>query len=197
MRARLQTVLDKLASLLLVWGIPAYYHLWLVHGWMNPRLREKQDPIGWLWRLFHIREWQKSTAQSISFWLLATLIIYKLIAHLGYGLEVSIGVSLLLEGITYCVNKLWVWRGRNVGLADSGGRTFGTWIGLFLLNAGLAWLLMSHAGIGTMHARYLLGCYGVAINPLIFVIRDKVVFNAVALRELPGIAWLVRKIAVA
>jgi hypothetical protein len=160
-----------------------------IHAWIASKLDDQPGLLGWLWRLFHVREWQKSAAQSATFWLLCTLVIYNLVARLGNGWQVNVAVSLTLDGITYAINKLWIWPRRKVSIAKSGGRNLTTWGIFFAINGLLAWLLMGHADVGTVQARCILACYGVAINPLVFVIRDKMIFNQTSVRTLLQAGW--------
>ena len=196
MRARTKSVLNKLASLL-GWG---FVHGWSVriHSYLAARYDDHPGFQGWLWRLIHVREWQKSTATRSVIWVLGTLIIYKLVERLGYGWEVNTGVSLTLDYLVYLVHKLWVFRDRKIALPTSSGRSILVWAVFFPVNIGLAWLVYSRTHIGTLPARSLLGCYGVAMNPVMFKIRDSMVFNQVTLRKLALGGWQVfRRFAMA
>lgn len=130
----------------------------------------------WLRKLIRNREWQKSSALSSLFWCLNTLIVYKLVALLGHGWQVNVLVSLAWDVVTYLICKLGIWDERHTGYKSSSSRWFAVWGFFFLLNGSLAWLLMSRADVGTIGARCLLGAFGILINPLIFMIRDRGIF---------------------
>jgi len=120
------------------------------------------------------REWQKSSVQSLTFWLLATFLIYKLVSRLGHGVIVNLSVSLLLDWVVYGINRLWIWRRRQTDFRRSGGRNIAVWAFTAGLNALMAWLVISRVGV--VQGRALLGFYGIAMNPVMFHVRDKVVF---------------------
>jgi hypothetical protein len=174
MRSRLNTVCNKLASLLWYLGEPMLYYLWIVQErW--PRT------FGWLWIQVHKPEWQKSSAQTGLFWLLATLAIFKLVSRLGHGWQVNITVSFTLDLVAYVINKTWIWRKRRTTVPVSGGRNltvYGTTVGINIL---LSWQVIGHLGVGP--GRALLGLYGFAMNPVMFQIRDRVVFAETNFRE--------------
>lgn len=164
----------QLASFLWDRGEPSLYCLWIAkERW--PRT------FGWLWRMVHVPEWQKSAVQSGFFWLLATLLIYKLVSRLGHGWQVNVVVSFTLDWVVYGINRLWVWRQRNVTLPSSGARNLAVWAVTTGLNVLLAWLIISRVGL--MPGRALLGCYGVAANPAVFRIRHDFVFAETNMRE--------------
>ncbi|HEU5005025.1 MAG TPA: hypothetical protein VFT49_02995 [Candidatus Saccharimonadales bacterium] len=175
--------MTEFAGLLWSRATPARRPLGRLHTWLDSRLRPRKDLIGWLWRMFHNREWQKSALQSAAFWVLATLVISRLLHQLGHGWYVSVGVSLGMDSVTYAINKLWIWRKRNVGIKKSCKRNFSAWAAFFAFNAALAWMLMHPAGVGTMHARYILGAVGFVANPVIFTVRDRLVFSPEKIQE--------------
>ena len=121
------------------------------------------------------REWQRSSAQSFLFWLLATLVIYKLVSHLGHSVMVNLTVSLSLDWIAYVINRFWVWRKRQTDFRRSGVRNFAVWGITAGVNALMAWLIISRVGV--MPGRAVLGCYGIAMNPVMFRVRDKMIFT--------------------
>ena len=157
----------------LLWE-PTYQKL----AWL---LADKAVGRGKLWQMIHVREWQKSTFQSATFWLLATFFIYKLVGRLGHGVLVNIAVSMTLDWVVFAINKLWIWRKRQISVAGSGGRNLLVWTITFGLNILMAWLVISR--LGTMPGRAVLGCYGVAMNPVMFKVRDRLVFAESSLPE--------------
>lgn len=167
------------------WLAPKLLRIWsLLYQRLERSLAGKPGLRGWLWLMFHNREWQKSSAYSVLMWVLATCMVYKLVERLGYGWLVNICVGLTLDLVTYLVHKLWVFGKRNVDYVRSGSRNIAIWAVFFTINGFLAWLVMDQAQVGTLTARGLLGCYGLAMNPVMFVIRDKGIFSHQPLKEL-------------
>jgi putative flippase GtrA len=144
----------------------------------------------WLRRLIRNREWQKSSAASSTFWVLNTLIVYKLVERLGHGWQVNVAASLAWDLVTYAVNKLWVWRRRKATYAKSASRNFAAWIAFFAFNGTLAWLLMGQANVGTLPARILLALVGIAVNPVRFRINDGLIFSHGSVRLIAESVWL-------
>jgi len=101
-------------------------------------------------------------------------LIYKLVSHLGHGVTVNLTVSLLLDWVVYGINRIWIWRKRQTDIRRSGGRNIVVWALTAALNALLAWQVISRVGV--VQGRALLGFYGVAMNPVMFHVRDKVIF---------------------
>lgn len=146
MRARIQTAFHKLASL--------------------PVLR---------WEMWRDRKWQLSSAQSGLFWVVGTYTIFKLLGRFGHhGLVLNLGVSLCLDCVAYGINKLWIWRHRQTTVPRSLGRNLTAWAVMFGINVLIAWQAIDH--LGTHHGRYALGGFGIVINPVVFRVRDKIVF---------------------
>ncbi len=163
-----------LASSLWNRGEPPLYCLWIAkERW--PRT------FGWFWRMVHVPEWQKSAFQSSTFWLLATLLIYKLVSRMGHGWQVNVVVSFTLDWVVYGINRLWIWRQRKVSLPTSGWRNLTVWTATTGLNVLLAWLIISR--VGFLPGRILLGCYGVVANPVVFKLRHDFVFAETNIRE--------------
>jgi putative flippase GtrA len=120
------------------------------------------------------REWQKSSTQSGVFWIMGTLIIFKVARYLGHGLASSVGVSLAMDLAAFSINKLWIWNKRSTTVTRSLGRNMivsGTTFGVNLL---IVWQAVDHLGVH--YGRYAAGCYGILINPVMFHVRDRVVF---------------------
>jgi hypothetical protein len=148
MRARLQTVLNKLASFPGLRLVP----------WMD-------------------RQWQQSSAVSASFWILNTYILFKLVEHFGHGVRTSVLVSLGWDTLTFAVNRFWIWRRSKVGLKSCYSRNFAVWLIFFGINAGLFWMLKDPASLSVHHTRYILGAVGIAINPWRFRINKERIFE--------------------
>jgi putative flippase GtrA len=132
------------------------------------------------------RQWQKSSTQSLLFWLLATLVVYKLVSRLGHSVSVNLTVSLSLDWIAYVINRFWVWQKRQTHFRRSGLRNFAVWGVTAGLNALMAWQIISR--IGVMPGRALLGCYGIAMNPVMFRVRDNLVFAEYDIGEIREVA---------
>jgi hypothetical protein len=162
-----------------------------VYSWLAGKLDDRPGALGWLWRLTHVREWQKSSLINATTWVLCTLVIYKLVERLGHGWKVNTAMSLIVDSVMFVVNKLWVWKKRKVTVAASGSRNFVTWLFFFALNGLFAWLLMNRAGMNTMAARGVLGCYGFLMNPALFVLKDRMVFGQQELKEVLPAVWRV------
>lgn len=171
----------------LLWE-PFYRQLaWVLAG--KPGIR------GRLWLMFHTPEWQKSSFTTGAMWLIATFVVYKLVAILGYGTEINIGVSLAFDAVAYLVHKYWIFDTREVTVRESYARNAAVWLVFFCVNCALAWLVFHKLGEGTLYRRGVLGVYGLAMNPVMFAIRDKGIFSQMPRRQLIGAAWqAVRKI---
>jgi hypothetical protein len=120
------------------------------------------------------REWQKSSTQSFLFWIVGTLIIFKVARHLGHGLLASVGVSLAMDLAAFFISKLWIWKKRATTVPRSLGRNMIVWGTTFGFNLLMVWQAVDHLGVN--HGRYVTGCYGILINPVMFRVRDKMVF---------------------
>jgi hypothetical protein len=158
-----------------------------IYSWLASKLNDRPGLLGWVWRLTHVREWRRSSATSTVSWVIGTLIVYKLVERLGYGWEVNTAVSLILDSAAWYVHKKWVFVSRQVSVPVSGGRNVLVWLVSFPINLGLAILVYRH--LGTLPARSLLGCYGVAMNPVMFKIRDHMVFNQLTLKKIAFAGW--------
>ena len=143
------------------------YYVWIAKNrW--PRL------VNWFWCMVHRAEWQKSTAQSIAFWMAATPVIFHVAHQLGNGVRASLMVSLAVDWLVFVLNKLWVWRKRNAEVPRCAFRNFLFWAATFLINLVLTWQVIGHVGLH--HGRTILGCYGCLMNPVVFAVRDRLVF---------------------
>jgi hypothetical protein len=134
------------------------------------------------------REWQKSTMQSAVFWIVGTLIIFKVVRHLGHGLVASVGVSLAMDLAAYGINKLWIWKKRTTTVRRSLGRNMMVWGTTFGVNLLMVWQAVDHLGV--QHGRFAAGCYGILINPVMFRVRDRMVFaeyDFVEFREIAAV----------
>lgn len=163
-----------------LWGHVIEYFL-KVHSFLERKLGNRPGLLGWLWKLIHIREWQKSSTLSAAVWIFSTLAIYQLVATLGHGWLWNIAVSLAVDAAVWAVST-WIWRKRKIARTKSASSWVVVWATFFAFNGVLAWLLMGQANIDTLPARGILACYGIAMNPVIFMIRDKVVFGNWRLR---------------
>lgn len=160
---------------------PFYLQLaWFLAG--KPGIR------GRLWLMFHTPEWQKSSFTTGITWLIATFAVYKLVALLGYGTEINVGVSLAFDVVAYLVHKYWIFDKREVTVRDSYARNAAVWLVFFGVNAFLAWLVFHKLAEGTLYRRGVLGAYGLLMNPVMFAIRDKGIFSQLPLRQLIGTA---------
>jgi hypothetical protein len=166
---------ELLAELLWHWGRQPLYYLWIA----KCRWPKRFD---WAWAMAHKPEWQKSTAQSISFWLMITPVVFTASRHLGHGVLASVAVSLAADWLVFGINRLWIWRNCQSSLPECGARNFAVWGVTFVLNLTMAWLVISRVGVE--QGRALLGCYGAAMNPVMFQVRDRLVFTDVNIREI-------------
>jgi hypothetical protein len=146
-------------------------------------------PLLYLRGLRSNRQWQKSSAISATIWLVGTLIVYKLVERLGYGWEINTTVSLMLDTIAYVAHKLWVFKRDGVTIGTSCSRNVIVWLAFFSVNLFLSWIVFNKVDLGTLSGRSILGCYGVAMNPVMFFIRDKGIFSHKPLRELLSATW--------
>lgn len=177
MSARLQTVLYKLASLPCWRPLRAVWNR--VHSWLASKLDNRPGLVGWLWRLVHVREWQKSSALSALIFALNTALVYRLVALLGHGWQLNLAVSLVIDAVMYGFNKRWVWEKRKAAITTSAAWSFLWWLVFLGFNTGIAYLLMKRADIGTLEAKSALGGIGIALNPVVFMFRDRVAFRQV------------------
>jgi hypothetical protein len=154
-----------------------------VHSWLSSKLDDQVGFAGWLWRLAHQRDWQKSSFVTGLSWIVCTFAVVKLVGRLGYRWEMNVGVSLAVEGVMYFVHREWVFK-RPVDTATSGRRNVTVWTITFGINVGLAWVVMSWADFSTFPARVMLGGYGLLMNPVMFLLRDKLIFDQLTVRKI-------------
>ncbi len=133
----------------------------------------------WLRRLIRNQEWRRSSALSGLAWLTGTFIVFRFVALLGHGWRVNCVVSLCFDAVIYVANKAWIWRKRRASFSISVGWAAVWWLGFFAFNMAIAWLLIDQVETGIKPARYILGGVGLAMNPLVFMFRDKKVFKRV------------------
>jgi hypothetical protein len=174
-RSFLRHMRELLAELLWHWGRQPLHYIWTA----KCRWPKRFD---WAWTMVHKPEWQKSTAQSVSFWLMVTPVVFTASRHLGHGVITSVVVSLAADWLVFGINRLWIWRNRQASLPECGSRNLIVWGATFVLNVAMAWLVISRVGVE--QGRALLGCYGAAMNPVMFRVRDKFVFAEVDIREI-------------
>lgn len=161
--------------------LPLWRRVWRrlcqIHDRLNKKYATHPGLRGWLWRLTHTREWQKSSALSALIWAFGTIVLFRIVALLGHGWEVNALVSLSTDVLVYTINKLWIWKRRRASLPVSVSWSFVWWLGFFVFNLTLFWLIKDQADTGTQHARYILGAWGVLMNPIVFKFRDRVAFK--------------------
>lgn len=170
-------------------GFPGWKPACQAHTRLAAKFDDHPGIRGWFWRLVHRREWQKSSVVSGAFWALQTLLIYKLSERLGHGWQVNASVSLAWDFLTYFINKSWAWHSRDVKVAASGTRNALVWVLFFGVNLGFAWLLMDQANIDMLAARGIMAGYGFAMNPVMFLIRDQIVYEDVSIKDVGARCW--------
>ncbi|MBI4034416.1 hypothetical protein HY380_00790 [Candidatus Saccharibacteria bacterium] len=121
-------------------------------------------------------EWQESSLVSGTIWVVVTLVVYNVVAQFGHGWKVNVAVSLAADMVLYLLARFKIWEKRRSGITRSAAFWFGWWAFFVIFNAGLAWLIMGRADVGTFLSRVILGLYGGLMNPVVFKFRDKFIF---------------------
>lgn len=147
-------------------------------------LAEKPGIRGELWKMLHASQWQKSSGTSAAMWILATPVVYVLVGRLGYGWEINAAVSVVFDGLGFIIHKYRIFDERKVAPGTSYSRNVAVWMFFFLINVLLAYLVFHRLGGGTLFRRSVLGVYGLAMNPVMFKLRDRVIFTEDNLGEI-------------
>lgn len=134
MRARLQPVLDKLASLPVVrWGL-----------WREER-------------------WIRNSQISITLWLLNFGLFYiGMKSFTSNTLLMNLSLSLSWDVVWYFINRFYLWRERKVSTGSSTGHAFLVWLLTFSVNQSAFLLFVGQAGVDWYYAKPLLTLVSIA-----------------------------------
>ena len=190
MRKRLHDLRYLLTGTLLLWGLPAYYHLWLVHEWLDERLADRPGRLRWAWKFIHNRRWQQCSALSTTTYAINFALVYVGVSYLGHGWEFNTLASLAWDAVFFLVKKFKIWGDREASCPKSAVITMVLWAAFFLFNFSFTYLLFRKTDMGVAWVKIVMIPMGLLLNPVRFWLDDKVAFaTQLTIRGALGKGW--------
>jgi hypothetical protein len=177
MRTRLHNLRPELIGILLLWGLPAYYPLWIAHEWLDVRLANHPGYPGKVWRLVHNSKWQQSSALSSTTYAVNFALVYVGVSYLGHGWVFNTLASLVWDAVFFLVKKFKIWGDRDACCSTSAVIAVALWALFFSFNFSFTYLLFDQTDMGVAWVKIAMIPMGLLLNPVRFWLDDRLAFT--------------------